>query len=261
MQFQILISTVNGRFLQRDVSLTVPHLIINQQEKTDPSGNSPENLLEYAERGLSRSRNHALNHAQGEICLISDDDLSYRKNIESIILEAFEKNPDADIITFQIETPDGQLRKKYKTEPFWHNKRTIMKVSSVEIAFKKNSIDQNHLRFDEHFGLGAAFPTGEENIFLSDALEKKLKILSIPIPIVSHPLESSGKNFESRQLVQAKGALFERIFGRRSYAISFLFAYKKYTMSRFSLLEFYKLMLRGARNYRDISTEIRHAQV
>jgi len=250
VKFQILISTVNRRFLKRDFSLRTPHLIVNQQNRDEARNSSVENLFNYDERGLSKSRNHALDHAEGKICLISDDDLTYKEDIESIILHSFEQHPDADIITFQIETPDGQLRKKYRTKPYWHNKRTVMKVSSVEITFKKSAIDRSHLRFDENFGLGAAFPTGEENIFLSDALDKGLKILAIPIPIVSHPMESSGKNFDSRQLIQAKGALFERIFGLKSYAVSFLFAYRKYKMSKFSLFAFYDLMLRGARTYR-----------
>ncbi len=250
MKFQILISTVNRRFLKRDFSLNIPHLIINQQSRDEADGSPAENLFDYDERGLSKSRNHALDHAEGKICLISDDDLTYKEDIESIILHSFEQHPDADIITFQIETPDGQLRKKYKTKAYWHNKRTVMKVSSVEITFRKSAIDQSNLHFDENFGLGAAFPTGEENIFLADALDKKLKILSLPIPIVSHPLESSGKNFDSRQLIQAKGALFERIFGLKSYIVSFLFACRKYKMSKFSLFAFYGLMLRGAKTYR-----------
>ena len=251
MKLQILISTVNLRFLKRNIQLTVPHLIINQQSEQEESPVPVKNLYEYAERGLSKSRNRALSHAEGDICLISDDDLEYKKDIESIILKRYEEYPEADIITFQMETPDGKPMKKYKTKPFWHTKRTIMRVSSVEITFRRSAIEEVNLQFDESFGLGATFPTGEENIFLSDALDRKLKLLFVPVPIVSHPLDSSGKNYGSRQLIQAKGALFERIFGKKSYIVSFLFAYKKYRTSRFSLFEFYKLMLRGAKTYRN----------
>ena len=214
-------------------------------------GSSQENLFEYTERGLSKSRNHALGHAAGEICLLSDDDLYYKEDIEDIVIQAFEENPSADIITFQIETPEGKPFKNYRTEPFWHTKRTIMRVASVEMAFKRNSIEENHLRFDENFGLGAAFPTGEENIFLSDALDQKLKILFMPLPIVIHPPESSGRDFDNAKLIQAKGAMFERIFGLSGYGVSFLFALKKYRLSNYSLFDFYGLMTQGAKNYRD----------
>ena len=213
-------------------------------------GSTQENLFEYTERGLSRSRNHALNHATGEICLLSDDDLYYKEDIEGIVNQAFDENPTADIITFQIETPEGESFKNYKAEPFWHTKRTIMRVSSVEMAFKKNAIEENHLRFDENFGLGAEFPTGEENIFLSDALDKGLNLLYIPTPIVIHPLESSGQNYDNIKLVEAKGAMFERIFGIKGYAVSLLFAFKKYKHSKYSLFHFFGLMMQGAKHYR-----------
>ena len=215
-------------------------------------GSPHENLYEYTERGLSRSRNHALGHATGELCLLSDDDLYYKENIESLITHAFEENPTADIITFQIETPDGKPYKNYKTESFWHTKRTVMRVASVEIAFKESAIEENHLRFDENFGLGATFPTGEENIFLSDALDRKLKVLFVPLPIVIHPLESSGGDFNNAKLIQAKGAMLERIFGVSGYAVSFLFALKKYRLSSYSLFGFFRLMIQGAKNYRDL---------
>jgi len=128
-----------------------------------------------------------------------------------------------------------------------------MRVASVEIAFKRNSINKTHLRFDENFGLGALFPTGEENIFLADALDKGLKLLYIPIPIVTHPPESSGQDYDNIKLVQAKGAMFERIFGLKGYAVSFLFTLKKYKSSRHSLFRFYSLMLQGAKKYHDLN--------
>ena len=252
MKFQILISTVDSHYQERGLSLSVPHLIIDQIVGAGTPRPTAEHLFEYTERGLARSRNHALDHATGEICLLSDDDLQYEKDIEKIVTDAFEKNPAADIITFQIETSDGKPFSSYKNESFWHNKRTIMRVASVEIAFKRSSIKKSHLRFDEHFGLGVEFPTGEENIFLSDALDRGLKLLYIPVPIVIHPPESSGENYDNTKLVQAKGAMFVRIFGLKGYAISLLFALKKYKFSRHTLFRFYKLMLQGAKNYRDL---------
>ena len=254
MKFQILISTVDSHYQKRALPLSTPHLIINQLINSESIDASRKNLFEYTERGLSRSRNHALGHATGEICLLSDDDLYYKEDIESLVIQAFEENPTADIITFQIETPEGKPFKNYKTEPFWHTKRTIMRVASVEMAFKRNSIEESHLRFDENFGLGAAFPTGEENIFLSDALDQKLKILFIPLPIVIHPPESSGRDFDNAKLIQAKGAMFTRIFGLSGYGVSFLFALKKYRLSSYSLFHFFGLMIQGAKRYRELKS-------
>ena len=241
---------MDSKFQKRNCQIDAPYLVIDQTEmKSINNGNSAE-IYNYKERGLSRNRNHALEHAKGEICLLSDDDLEYKKNIKNIILEAFDSNPNADIITFQIETPEGKPFNNYSEKQLIHNKRSIMRTASVEIAFKRISIEKADLRFDENFGLGAEFPTGEENIFLSDALDKGLNVLYIPEPIVIHPAESSGQDYNDSRLVQAKGAMFERIFGWQGYGVSFLFALKKYKESKYSLLGFYSLMLKGAKKYR-----------
>ena len=258
MTFQILISTVDSRFQQRGYTLLAPHLIIDQLIHMKPTSSLAKNVFEYAEKGLARSRNHALDLARGEICLISDDDLEYEEDIEEIVTRAFKENPTADIITFQIETPEGKPFNSYPEKSFWHNKRTIMRVASVEIAFRRASIEKKQLRFDENFGLGAMFPTGEENIFLSDALDHGLKLLYLPIPIVIHPQESSGAAFDDAGLIQAKGAMLQRIFGIKGYAVSFLYALKKYQMSTFSLFHFYSLMIQGAGQYTALSTKMQY---
>ncbi len=235
MNLEILISTMNGKFQSRAITPPAPYILIDQI--------SPD-------RGLAKSRNLAIEQSSGDICLISDDDLGYMEGIEESILNAFRDNPTADIITFEVQTPDNRPYKSYKTEPFWHTKKSIMSVSSVEIAFKKESFSRVNLKFDERFGLGGEFPTGEEIILLSDALSSGLKILFIPIPIVIHPIESSGKNYDNPTLIRAKGAMFYRIFSLLGYGASLLFAFKKYKISPYSMLEFYRVMLEGIEDYR-----------
>jgi len=247
--FQFLISTVNNKFLNSNKK-NESYLIINQLLDKTLNKVDENNICSYYEKGLSKSRNRAIENAKAEICLISDDDVVFKQDIAQIILNVFEENPDADIITFQIETPDGKKFKDYGTAQFWHNMRTLMKVSSIEIAFRKKSIINNNIKFDESFGLGTEFPTGEEIIFLSDAIKKGLKILYIPIPIVIHPFESSGKNYDNLNLIQAKGAMFYRIFGNLSYIISIIFALKKYKLSKYSFLKFTNLILKGILKYK-----------
>ena len=127
-----------------------------------------------------------------------------------------------------------------------------MKVSSIEIAFRRDRIIQNKLYFDLRFGLGSDFPTGEEVIFLSDALKMNLKIKYIPKVIVIHPAQSSGGAYTNNpKLIQAKGAMFYRIFGFWGYFISILFAVKKFNSSNYSLLNFFMLMIKGIRSFKN----------
>ena len=184
--------------------------------------------LRFAERGLSRSRNRALAAASAEICLIADDDVIFYDEGLQRVEDAFLRHPEADIITFQMETPF----KKYRQRGFWHNGRTIASVTSPEMAFRLESVLRAGLHFDERFGLGAKYVSGEEFIFLSDALERGLRIRYEPIAIVRNTKQTSGYRFNRPDLLFSKGAMMARVFGRRAPALLFLFAIKKYPQYR-----------------------------
>lgn len=250
--FKILISTVDDKFMKRKYMPKCKYLVINQLINKDDSDYKLSNVFSFKEKGLSKSRNKALELCDSDIALISDDDVVYVDNIEEILEMAFKENQDVDIITFQIKTPDGNFFKEnYKKFKFFHNMRTIMQVSSIEIAFRVKSIKENKIKFDEKFGLGTNYPTGEEAIFLYDAMKKGLKIIYLPTPIVYHPKESSGGMFKNNPtLIKAKGAMLYRIFGFKSYLISILFTYKKYKISNYSFLGFFRYMLFGIKEYK-----------
>lgn len=240
----ILISTMNHNAFylssklqgfNRSIHFFICHQITDNQLLNDPDRNHFESyntnitLFKRYEKGLSKSRNCVLDSVKAEVCLFADDDVIHKKNIDDIILNAFRSYPNADIITFQTETPEGEKFKNYPDTVYWHNKRTLLKVSSIEIAIKKNNIEKHSIRFDETFGLGSTYPTGEEIIFLMDAYKKGLKILYLPVPIVIHPKEHSGANY-SPVLLAAKGAMFVRLFGLPlGTMMNIFFAFKKFS--------------------------------
>lgn len=253
MTLQLLIATMNGRFFARGYAPPFDEwLVIDQIDGEQPPPTAGRaKVFHYREKGLSKSRNRALQHAQAEIGLIGDDDVSYPQDAQRIITDAFAQNPRADIITFQAQTPNGELfNKRYPRRARWHNSRSIMRVSSWEIALRLASVRAARLRFDERFGLGARFPTGEENIFLLDALRCGLKLRYLPLPVVTHPAESSGGDFRNPELIAAKGAMFARMFGAAAEFVAFAFACKKYRLSDVSCRRFYQLMRRGIAAYR-----------
>lgn len=252
MTIQPLISTVDKCFFNR--KYTPPfddYLVINQgNHNIDIGLQERANIFHCEDMGLSKSRNMALRKATADICLISDDDICFLDNAGKITLDAFVANPLADIVTFQTQTPQGHLFKKYHHKKRWHDWLSIMQVTSFEIAFRREKIIASGLQFDERFGLGTCYPTGEENIFLLDALSKGLKILYIPIPIVIHPEENSGNNFNNINLTIGKGAMFYRMFGKKAYLLALLFAIKKYARSKDNFFKFYSRMLQGIKKYK-----------
>ena len=230
-------------------------LIINQIEEKYLFDIENQNLrlMSFAKKGISKSRNSGLKNVTCKYTLIADEDVRFKNGFDKVILASFANNPKADIISFQMESDEGKPLKLYKKNSAWLNVMGIMKVSSVEIAFRTEIVRGQNLKFDENFGLGSKYPTGEEAIFLADALKKKLKILYIPIPIVIHPNLGSGYQFKNNvDLIRSKGALFYRIFSWKSYLVCFLFAFKKYKLSSVSFFEFLKEMYKGISSYKQL---------
>lgn len=226
------------------------YLIINQVSQAGTKNSTDTRVFTYVETGVARSRNRALQKATAEICLLADDDVVFLESAESSVLEVFKQYPVADIITFQTQTPHGALSKKYATKQKWHTNYSLLGVKSCEIAFRTQSIKNAGLQFDERFGLGALFPSGEENIFLLDALRKGLRILYVPLPIVVHPEYSSGGNFCDSQLISAKGAMLFRMFGVNAHLLAAWFAFRKYRLSNRGYRQFYRLMQHGISAYK-----------
>ncbi len=164
------------------------------------------------------------------------------------ILNFFNTIPDADILVFQIYTPEGYPYKTYKDYIYKMNKFSIMKVSSVEIVFNKESILSKNIGFDERFGLGSFFKSGEENIFLSDCLKSGLNIYAVNQKLVFHPFESSGKIINDNFFYD-RGAVFFRIYGFLMANVLYIyFSYKKSSKKRYFLSNLF-LMYKGLFNY------------
>ena len=207
--------------------------------------------INTSSRGLSKSRNIALEESNADICLIADDDLVYVSDYEKKIKKEFERFPDADIITFQVEGIEG----KYKDYPLRAKKLnylTLMKVSSVEVAFRRKSILKNGIRYNEIFGAGAKYQMGEENIFLTECLKKGLKIMYAPVKIADlHLGDSSWFTGYSQEYFRSKGAQFVAMSRFVSLLYILQFSLRKHNLYKKEISFSYalKYMIQGRKNY------------
>ena len=155
--------------------------------------------------GLSRNRNNALNMATADICLIADDDNRYTPEYIDTILDSWKGNPDADILTFQAQDYSGRPLHPYPA-PY---------VCSVEISFRRSSVLEKGLSFDERFGLGSPLLcAGEEEVFMADARRAGLNVRYIPQVIVQTEGATTGIGLVgNRKLQITKGATFRYVYG------------------------------------------------
>lgn len=184
-------------------------LVINQTTKDCllESNSSNIRVINAFEKGLSRSRNLAIQGAIGHICLLADDDVVFEKDFQHNILSSYESLPEADLITFKTRTPEQKPYSCYPKQisnliPFYK------KVLSIEISFKRDSIANNNLFFDEQFGLGSIFQDGENRLFIKSVLDHdKLKSYFVPKFIVEHESASSSDEVSSDRFIFARSAL------------------------------------------------------
>jgi len=183
--FEVLLSTMdqNSLSLIKKMNINSDLVVVNQCFcegilETEINGN----IIRYIntkEKGLSRSRNMAIKNSSADICLLSDDDVIYINGYMNLICQEFLNNPDFQILAFRLEGID-QVFKNYSKKEREIGYLQSMKISSVEIAFKRSAILGKRIFFDERFGSGARYKSGEENIFLFECLKKGLKIKYIP---------------------------------------------------------------------------------
>lgn len=212
-------------------------LIINQTEEGRLLVSDMPNVrvINSFDTGLSKSRNLALKNAKGRLCLIADDDIVFRKGFDGYIINAFNANPDAALISFRTERAPGVLYKKYpKNRKAETNYLERLDIMSVEIVLNREITASNKIAFDENFGLGAPFGMGEEAVFVNDIYSKRLKIVMEPQVIVMHAQESSNTQIGLQEKFYVQGAVYTRIFKDNYFLwvlLKVLFSLKKNILS------------------------------
>lgn len=252
---QVLISTMNQidpRKLASKMGIS-EYVIINQitQDIKIPKDISTDKsiIVSLKEKGLSRSRNKAILYSSADICAIADDDMKYVDKYEKILIDGYMKYPDADIIAFYVVSEDPRQCKAKLKEGRLSLLKT-MKIASVNITFRRQSIVHSNIKFDETFGTGTANYMGEENIFLFDCYRKGLKIYYIPISIAelvySHSTWFSGIN---KIYFIVKGRVFYRMSQLLWPLLIIQFAIRKRKLYSGSLrlIQVLKYMYQGAK--------------
>lgn len=207
MTLQWLISTYGDGIRNVGNALLFPEFgisyLVSHQDPDTLFPELPETLerpdvqvVKLQNKGLSKNRNNALKHASSDILVLADDDISLHPAYPHHIRRAFKLHPEIDVACFQIRTPEGSpAYKNYASiERPLTQLEELKAVSSIEIAFRRKSINEKHILFDERFGLGTPANCGEEFLFLAECLKKGLKIMFFPSYIVDHPFESSVKS-------------------------------------------------------------------
>lgn len=230
-------------------------LVINQCTTIEPPPDLEQpgvRMYSMRERGISRSRNRALERARGELLVFVDEDLEYLPSALETLRRGFAAHPYASVVTFQFRVREtGEPAKRYAPRPVEHGRLSAASVTSFEIALRRELA--GHIRFDERFGLGAALTSGEENIWLQDVQREGLRVGYFPEPLCDHPGLTSGHRAWTELEARTKGALLRRMYPLAWPAMVGGFCVLKYPLYRrqMSPPRFLASALRGARDLRN----------
>lgn len=185
MKVEVLLSCMHAKdfsIIKESNLCNVNTLVVNQcvTEKEECVTEGIHRMIKTPTRGLSVSRNLAVDNSKADIGLISDDDEVFTTGVDEKIRQAYLKLPDADVIIFKISnrtTKLGNVTKRLR-------KYDLLRVSSWQISFKLSSI-KGKVFFDTNLGAGTGNGAGEENKFLLDCYKNDLKIYYVPVEIAT----------------------------------------------------------------------------
>lgn len=259
MRIEALVATMNQTddSLLRKMNLQSDAFVVNQCDhfawKELEQGSSRIRILSVPERGVGLSRNTALMRAQGDICLFSDDDLIYRDGYTDLLRQAFQENPKADVIVFNIHSLNDQKiryqiirRKRIR----WFN---YMRYGAARMAVRRDRILQKNLSFSLLFGGGAPYSCGEDTLFLYDCLKAGLRIYAVPLMLADID-DSSSTWFRgyTEKFLKDRGALHEALYGRCAAVqnMVYLLRHRNVWKEHKRLIHVWWLMGMGSREYR-----------
>ena len=257
-KIEVLVATMyrTNTSLYNEMNLHTDAVIINQCdrfERTVSTINGNElKFYSFNERGVGRSRNHALMNSSADICMLADEDMIYVDGYEKIVLRAFKKNPKADIILFEIES----LNPERKCAVIKKNARITLfnglKYGACRIAFKREKVIRSNIWFSLMFGGGAKYGSGEDSLFIYECIKKGLKLYTCKEKILDVKQDtSSWFTGYGEKYYKDKGALFAAMTPRYSKLLSVIFAakwYQKYK-SNYKFTQIVKLMFDGVDDY------------
>lgn len=263
MRVEVLASVMNQDMaaLAERMQLDSDAVIINQCDHLDCAEMDYRGhrvrFFSFPERGIGKSRNAAIERADGDICLFSDEDIVYEEGYADAIREEFERNPRADMILFNIEVEES--RRTYHIEErkrvHWYNNG---RYGAVSFAVKRKSLLESGVRFSLLFGGGARFSNGEDSLFLKEFMDKGYQVYTAPVTIGR---ETAGEStwFEgyNQKFFYDRGVLYHYLYGVMAlpFSLRFLLAHRPLLCGELSLSQAFGSMREGIRTGKRLRKE------
>lgn len=229
---EVLCATMNQKDVYikyEDMNINTDVVFANQSDyfafEVKNIGKNEIKIITTNYRGVGNNRNLALLNATSDICIFADDDIRYMNDYEKNIERAYDELPDADIIVFNCisQSKERKKIKKIHRVRYWN----FMRYGTIRITAKTRSIKKHNLTFSELFGGGSKYCSGEDNLFLKEALDKGLKVYAYPCELLNVNEEKSTwfEGYNEKYFFD-HGAWIQASFPKLKYILIFIFFLK-----------------------------------
>ena len=257
MRLQMLISGVNldTTHVAENMKLEADAIVINQ---TDSFGFEEYQYKEHRikiycmnEKGVGLSRNNALLRADGDIVLFSDEDIVYNEGYAKAVLDAFEANPDIDMIFFNFEVASD--RQTYHIErPCRVRRYNCGRYPTYSLAVRRELLHKKGITFSLLFGGGAKYSNGEDSLFIKQCIKSGMKALALPVTLGREvPRPSTWFDGYTDKFFYDRGVLYKALYKglAKPLALRFLIAHRDIMLTDRKLMDAYKLMTQGMKEF------------
>ena len=219
-RLQILVAALNQNTttLADRMGLECDAIVINQCNET------AESMYHYKgyqircyhreSRGVGLSRNEALEHADAELLLFSDEDIVYHPGYAEEVIRCFDRNPQADLLLFNVRQSAGRetYRNTDNGRVRWYN---YGRYPAYAIAARTAKLKASGVRFSLLFGGGAKYANGEDSLFLRDCLRKGLRLYR-SVEEIGEEKERESTWFEgyTEKFFHDRGVLYHYLYGK-----------------------------------------------
>lgn len=254
MKIQVLVAAMNqtDHSLINKMNIRTDAIVGNQcgfnsVEMFEVDGNRIQ-YLNFAEKGVGLNRNNALMRANADICLFADDDMVYEDNYVETIETAFNKNPNADVIVFNLR--EKAVTRKVITRESKVGYLNYLRYGTARVAVRLSSIKKYGIYFNQCFGGGTEHCHGEDNLFLNACLKNGLKIIAVPeyIATLTEERESSWNHGYDDRYIGDQGVLYRTLSRKWWRLLCLQDALRRHKSYNMGFYRAFTMMIQAARN-------------
>ena len=262
MNFQVLIVTMNQTDLglADRMNIQCDAIISNQADFESVLNKNVQfgklKMITTPTKGVGLNRNIGIMASTADIILFGDDDMIYSEALESSVVAAFNQIPSADVIIFGLDIINNgsiteRRRCKLRRLKLWNS----MRYGTCRVAVRRKAIVDNNIVFNQRFGGGCDFSSGEDSLFIRDCFKNGLKVYSHPFVVGTCCKDKSSwfTGYNDKYFYD-KGVLIRKLFPLTAYFIGVYFAIRFSKKAKLSVFKIIALLFAGIHNGKKMIT-------